>query len=394
MSAVSGEENLRDSRMRSRTMAAGASVKLDLVRGVAAIAVMIGHVRSLFFQDYASLAAPGLGTKSLYAATGLGHEAVIIFFVLSGFFIGASVLKSVAANRWSWRSYLTHRFVRLWIVLLPALALGAAFDWAGMNSLQSSATYFSPMRYLSSVSFASRFTPRNFAGNLFFLQGIFVDSFGSNGPLWSLSYEFWYYMIFPALVLLLVPNISAAARAALFVVAAAMLSLVGPTISIYFLIWLAGAAVFAISSRLPAIHGAQGIASQITGWLVLIGGLAWIRSGSISAGLTADFILAACFSAWMLAISIPGGSEPNAVTGWVAKTLSGFSYTLYLIHFPLLAFLRTSFDPAGNWPPDVRHFTQGVVLALAALALAYCIAFFTELRTAAVRKRVEGWIGT
>jgi len=394
MSAAAIAPSLRDPRAGPRAIPPGASVKLDLVRGVAAIAVMIGHVRGLFFQDYASLTAPGVGTKFFYAVTGLGHEAVIVFFVLSGFFIGASVVKSVTANRWSWRSYLTHRFVRLWIVLLPALALGAAFDWAGMNSSQSSATYYSPVRYLSSVSFASRFTPRNFAGNLFFLQGIFVDPFGSNGPLWSLSYEFWYYMMFPALVLLLVPNISIAVRAGLFIAAAVMFWLVGPAISIYFLIWLAGAAVFAISLKLPAIRHGQRIAMQIAGWLVLIGGLAWIRSGSTSAGLTADFILAGCFSTWMLAISIPGGGEPSSVTGAVAKILSGFSYTLYLIHFPLLAFLRTRFNPAGNWPPDARHFAPGILLALVALAFAYCVAFFTELRTAGVRKRVEGWLGS
>ena len=394
MSSASIAAGLRDSRTVSRAISAGASVTLDMVRGVAAIAVMIGHVRGLFFQDYASLVAPGLGTKFAYAVTGLGHEAVIVFFVLSGFFIGASVLKSVAEKRWSWRSYLTHRFVRLWIVLLPALALGATFDWAGMNSRQAGATYFSPVRYLSSVSFASRFTLRNFSGNLFFLQGVFADPFGSNGPLWSLSYEFWYYMIFPALVLLLVPGVSISVRTALFIAAAAMLWLVGPTISICFLIWLAGVAVFAISRRLPVLNGGRRIALQFAGWLALLDGLVWIRLGVIRAGLAADFLLAASFSAWMLAISIPGGSEPNALTRAVAKTLSGFSYTLYLIHFPLLAFLRTRFDPAGDWPPDARHFAPGILLALAALALAYCLAFFTELRTAAVRKRVEGWIGS
>ena len=34
-------------------------------------------------------------------------------------------------------------------------------------------------------------------GNLFFLQTIFVPPFGSNAPLWSLSFEFWYYLLFP-----------------------------------------------------------------------------------------------------------------------------------------------------------------------------------------------------
>ena len=47
------------------------------------------------------------------------------------------------------------------------------------------------------------------AANALFLQTIVaarnaphpVPTFGSNGALWSLSYEFWYYLAFPLLVL-------------------------------------------------------------------------------------------------------------------------------------------------------------------------------------------------
>ena len=37
-------------------------------------------------------------------------------------------------------------------------------------------------------------------GNLAFLQDFFARPYGSNGPLWSLSYEFWFYLVFPLLV--------------------------------------------------------------------------------------------------------------------------------------------------------------------------------------------------
>ena len=33
--------------------------------------------------------------------------------------------------------------------------------------------------------------------NAFFLQTIVGPTFGSNGPLWSLAYEWWYYVLFP-----------------------------------------------------------------------------------------------------------------------------------------------------------------------------------------------------
>ena len=63
-----------------------------------------------------------------YVLTGAGHQAVIIFFVLSGYLISGSIYRMISACRWSWRKYLTHRLVQLWIVPFPALLLGLAPD--------------------------------------------------------------------------------------------------------------------------------------------------------------------------------------------------------------------------------------------------------------------------
>ncbi|MDQ0917493.1 acyltransferase family protein [Paenibacillus sp. V4I5] len=52
-----------------------------------------------------------------------GSQAVMVFFVLSGYFISSSILKAISENRWSWSDYLLRRVTRLWIVLLPALLL-------------------------------------------------------------------------------------------------------------------------------------------------------------------------------------------------------------------------------------------------------------------------------
>ncbi len=47
---------------------------------------MSGHLRAFVFKDY----SPGGGVveKAFYLFTGLGHEAVIIFFAMSGFLVG------------------------------------------------------------------------------------------------------------------------------------------------------------------------------------------------------------------------------------------------------------------------------------------------------------------
>jgi hypothetical protein len=57
---------------------------------------------------------------------GLGSQSVIVFFVLSGFFVGESVIKRW--NIFSYSDYLLAWFIRLWIVLVPALLLTLFLD--------------------------------------------------------------------------------------------------------------------------------------------------------------------------------------------------------------------------------------------------------------------------
>ena len=170
-----------------------------LIRGVSALAVMFGHVRGLFFVDFSFLANKSPAYRALYAITGFGHQAVIVFFVLSGYFIGTSVTDSVGERRWSWRVYLVNRLTRLQLVLLPALVLGAVWDQIGMRIPQAASFYYGGLYKYYVPSVALRSTVPVFFGNLFFLQSVVSPVFGSNGPLWSLSYEFWYYILFPAL---------------------------------------------------------------------------------------------------------------------------------------------------------------------------------------------------
>ena len=67
---------------------------LDMLRGCAAVLVMAGHLRAYVFQNYDSLNSPDLSVKIFYAITGLGHQAVIIFFAMSGFLVGGKALRT------------------------------------------------------------------------------------------------------------------------------------------------------------------------------------------------------------------------------------------------------------------------------------------------------------
>ena len=215
-----------------------ASVSLDLVRGLAAILVLVDHWRNLFFLNNHEVRDHRLFFAVPYTLTAAAHEAVVIFFVLSGFLIGGTVRRAIERGEWSWKSYLTHRLVRLWIVLLPGLMLCLLLDKIGVA--------FAASRSLFPGDAAQNDTAVAFVGNLFFLQGVFVPAFGSDGPLWSLANEFWYYILFPLGMLAMLPSTRPRTRligAALFLVLCLWLR---TTLLPLFPIWLLGAALFGL----------------------------------------------------------------------------------------------------------------------------------------------------
>ena len=86
---------------------------------MAAIAVCAGHLRSALLVDYSQLTHSSYMLKAFYFLTGLGHQAVIIFFVLSGFFVGGSILKNL--ENFSFKRYFTTRLTHFgWSSFQPS----------------------------------------------------------------------------------------------------------------------------------------------------------------------------------------------------------------------------------------------------------------------------------
>jgi peptidoglycan/LPS O-acetylase OafA/YrhL len=371
----------KEFRLAKRT-----SVHLDLIRGVSALAVLLYHVRGLFFVDYPFLASKSLFSIGLYAVTGYGHQAVMIFFVLSGYFIGTSVMESVGKVQWSWRTYLVSRITRLQLVLFPALVLGALWDRIGMRILQAAPLYYGGLYKFYVPSVALRSTVPVFLGNFLFLQSIVSPVFGSNGPLWSLSYEFWYYIVFPALILATATWLGTRTRILYAGLALFLLWFIGLQLSFYFLIWLAGALV----GRLPRPARFKS-ASPVLPWLaglIFAGALAWSRTHRLSQDLLTDYVVAFCFALWLYTILLGAREDASPAYAYGAKKLAGFSYTLYLTHFPALLLLRGLLNPRGNWQPDPLHLAYAFAIGMLILSYAYCVAEFTEARTARVRSRL------
>jgi peptidoglycan/LPS O-acetylase OafA/YrhL len=68
---------------------------LDFLRATAALLVLFGHARRAYFHYTDVLPQPGPFLKLFYFITSLDGEAVVIFFVLSGFLIGGSLADSM-----------------------------------------------------------------------------------------------------------------------------------------------------------------------------------------------------------------------------------------------------------------------------------------------------------
>lgn len=158
----------------------GLSLYLDLVRFLAALAVLITH-----------LAYPELSGGMLLPWRAVGNDAVMVFFVLSGL-----VIAHVSATKeHGLRDYVASRLARLWSVAIPALALTILLDLAGrmINPDAYHAWWAASSEPLWRIVRAVTFT------NELWFQSIRPFS---NGPYWSLGYEAWYYAIFAALAYL------------------------------------------------------------------------------------------------------------------------------------------------------------------------------------------------
>lgn len=343
---------------------------MDATRTLAAFAVVISHARDFLIQDYT-------GERSwapFYFLTGLGHQAVIVFFVLSGFWIGRTTLQNLHRARF-WRNYIVARLTRLLIVLVPTLALGGVLDFLGGLVWQLPFYTEGSTHSLSPLAVAN-LGPTVFLGNLAFLQTILVPNWGTNGPLWSLAYEFWFYIWFPSLV-------SAWRGKPTWFLASIIVAAFAPQMLTYFLIWLMGVAVHLSENRdgrLRRILRNNQKVSMVIGLALFIATLAMSQATS---GWFADFILGMSFAALLIVML----NTPKAI-GKAPQPLvfygGNVSYTLYASHLPILVFVIAISGLERRLPSP-----SAVALVLAATfgmtAIAFCLAKGTEARTGALR---------
>jgi peptidoglycan/LPS O-acetylase OafA/YrhL len=333
---------------------------LNFVRWMAALVVVMGHA-----DMYLGLF--GGGNPADWSAFGYfgahAHAAVIVFFVLSGYVVAYATVRKCSRGGYGFRDYFLDRWSRIYSVLLAAIGFTLALDYIG--SMLSTA-YTNPA-FIPQDDFALRLI-----ANLLGIQGIwgYRIQLGSNPALWSVGYEFIYYILFGALYF----------RAQLFrrvwvgwLIVAAVLGLVGWKIAVYFGVWLAGVAAYHVSrSRVVVLR-------PISAWLVVAMLLAanhllvysnYLNVNEVLRDLAFAVVIAVLLSFEIKQIPpfIPHRARINSY-------MADFSYSIYAFHTPIIFFLCSLLFESGfrTLPPLISGFILMTVSVLAARILFHII---------------------
>lgn len=359
--------------------------KLDLIRGLSAVVVLLAHVRALVLVDFRDLVNPGLLTKAFYFLTGIHHQAVMVFFVLSGYFVGGKVLSTFGSGSFTWTGYALARLTRLWLVLIPALLLTFFLDAAGATMAREAYAGALQDRFMSGPApgTADSITWATFFGNLAFLQTIIVPVFGTNGPLWSLANEFWYYFLFP-LALGVVFHRSLLLRLLAAGLVVSLLYWLPKGLVISGLVWLMGAVTFWLT-RQPWLPRWVKSAGWLAFWgMAFAASLAASKSDSI---LGSDWMVGLFFALCLPALLGPWGRRDGRVS--LSTTLASLSYSLYAVHFPVLFFIAATQLHGHQFPPGVTGSLWFFGLTCASLLAAALIWWLFERNNDVVRR----WVG-
>jgi peptidoglycan/LPS O-acetylase OafA/YrhL len=345
------------------------SLYLDLLRAGSAIWVALSHLQ-LF-----KIAGPA----NRLPLPRDGHDAVVMFFVLSGFLVTHAVQRKPQQGL---RGYALDRASRIYSVAVPLLMLSFACAIFGLikpePDYQMRHWYFYGPFFLTFLneSLGYREVP-------FLLY-----------PWWSLAYEVWYYILF-GLALFLRGTWR-------WIICASVFLLMGPHLWLLFPVWLCGAIAKIWTPNHWSRHTALFIAvATFAGFLLVkLTGADWLVRSIMMADyggadkrpfgnasyFAGDYLIAIITMVHLVAVRQLISEKSSVAPGFIARIISSLanvSFCLYLLH-PLIYRIWT--DYVGR-----RHgnTVETIGVFLLTIAFAFLIAPLTEYRRHDWRKLLD-----
>ncbi|MCX6219059.1 acyltransferase family protein [Spirosoma sp.] len=311
------------------------SVYLDAARLLAALVVLYVHAHDQWY---------GVETALLKS---LAHGAVVIFFVLSGYVIAYTTTNN---NRGEFQ-YAKARLSRLYSVLVPTLLITIV-----ASLIVSKADPALMAEYTRGAAWPRYLLSGTFLNEIWFLSA----TPPINRPLWSLSYEFWYYAIFGAWF-----YAKGGYKSYLPFLLICMVA--GPKILCMMPIWLAGVAAY-------KYRGPVSTSNKLFALILLLFGVVVVSVLSLPAipyqlgrsplyyanQFITDWIsgLIFAFSLWLLPTVAQAPARPNR---WIERfrDIANMTFPLYVLHHPLLILWRAV---RGYQPGSLTDMWQAIVV--------------------------------
>jgi len=220
-------------------------------------------------------------------------------------------------------------------------------------------------------------------GNLAFVMNSYVPVWGTNGPLWSLKFEWWFYMIYPLFwwvtkrSILVASALMTASWVVSFYPAIWPMSLMQDVFSMMLAWWFGVLLSDIFTGRIKLSFSRLSPLSL----LILILPFASMNSTvrDILWGIGFSGLIALCFVIQRKASKVITILES-------LKPLGDMSYSLYVIHFPLIVFMSGYIVSRSQDQQLPMHFGWAVVGIILCLLIAYFIHWVVEVPFVRQRK--------
>lgn len=341
-------------------MSPSMSIYLEAARFVATMIVLLGHGKIFYLPlaEFCDRLNPG-------------RDAVIIFFVLSGFVISwcGHVRDRTVVQ------FAVNRAARVYSVALPAVALSLLAS--AVISLASGV----PLDYQLQKVWVYLPIYLSFTGSLWTLNEVPPVNF----PYWSINFEVWYYVLFAA-------AFYARANWRWLLVALALL-VMGPGIVALLPLWLAGSLLYFQQGRVALSRAASRLmvyASLSAYVAVKLWDLdnqldAWASAAyaELTGRKPAEPLLGDYLVGLLVLINFAGALRAEfRFAGWLerlVKAAAACSFSIYLYHMPIFEMVHVV------WPRDDALVGYALIM-LGSFGAIVLLARVTEQRKDAYRR--------